>query len=52
MIGFVPVFETISENSNAPLKFEVSEIPRHFVLLALQKSLRSSIFIAPSQIEY
>ena len=41
-----------SENSNAPNKFDVSDRPIDLTLFFLQNSFKSSIFTAPSQIEY
>ena len=51
-IGCVFDFESVSENCNTPHKFDVSEMPNDFILLFLQNFSRSSILIAPSQIEY
>ena len=52
IIGWVPIFDNLSENSIAPHKFEVSFIPRLLILNSYAQSFKSSIFIAPSQIEY
>ena len=48
---FVPTFDIVSENSEAPLKFDVSEIPTDLILFFLQNSFNSSILTAPSHIE-
>ena len=52
IIGWVPIDDKFSENSNAPDKLWVSEIPTDCILFALQKSFKWSILIAPSHIEY
>ena len=52
MIGWVPDFDIFSANSNAPHRFDVSQIPNDFILLIFEYSWRSSILTAPSQIEY
>ena len=52
IIGWTPVFEIFSANSNAPHRFEVSHNAIDLILFSLIESFRSSIFIAPSQIEY
>ena len=41
-----------SENSKAPHKFAVSDIPNDCTLFNLQYSYSKSILAAPSQIEY
>jgi len=48
----VPTLEIFSENSNAPHKFSVSQIPTETNLFSLQKSFKLSILTAPSQMEY
>ena len=50
-MGWVPDLLISSENSNAPHKLFVSEIPMLLILLSLQKFFKSSILIVPSQIE-
>jgi hypothetical protein len=52
IIGCVPTLEIFSANSNAPHKFEVSQRPNDFNLFDFEKSCKSSIFTAPSHIEY
>jgi hypothetical protein len=42
----------LSENSSAPHKFAVSDIPKDCTLFDLQYSFSESILAAPSQIEY
>ena len=44
--------DNLSENSTAPHKFDVSHIPSALIFNSLVLSFRSSILIAPSQIEY
>ena len=51
-MGCVPALLILSENSRAPHKLKLSQIPRAFNLFSLQKSERSSILAAPSHIEY
>ncbi len=51
-MGCVPDLLIFSENSKAPHKLKLSQIPATFILLSLQNSESSSSFIAPSQIEY
>jgi hypothetical protein len=52
IIGWVPTDDMLSENSRAPHKFAVSDIPKDWTLFNLQYSLSKSILAAPSQIEY
>ena len=52
MIGWVPDLLTFSANSRAPHKLKLSHIPIFLILFSLQCAAKSSIFIAPSQIEY
>ena len=51
-IGWVPLFDMFSENSSAPHKLKESDKPNTLTLFFLQNSDNSSIFNAPSQIEY
>ena len=51
-IGCVPLFDIFSENSRAPHKLYESDKPTALIFFFLQKSDNSSIFNAPSQIEY
>ena len=48
----MPALETFSENSKAPQRLKLSEIPIDCIFLSLQKFAMSLILIAPSQIEY
>ena len=52
IIGCVPALLIFSANSKAPHKFEVSHKPIALILLLLQYSASSSIFTAPSHMEY
>ena len=52
IIGWVPTDDMLSENSSAPHKFAVSDIPKDCTLFDLQYSFSESILAAPSQIEY
>ena len=52
MIGCVFDFDTVSENCKTPQRLDVSDIPIELSFLILQNFSKSSIFIAPSQIEY
>ncbi len=51
-MGWVPTFAISCENSRAPHIFKESDIPTALMLFNLQKSDKSEIFKAPSQIEY
>ena len=51
IMGCVPTFDNFSANSKAPHKFVVSDKPKDLILFSLEKSFKSSIFIAPSHIE-
>ena len=48
----MPTLEIFSANSKAPHRLEVSQIANDYNLFSFEKSCKSSIFIAPSQIEY
>ena len=50
--GCVPAFESSLENSSAPDKLLVSEIPTAKIFYFLQYMANSDILTAPSQIEY
>ena len=52
IIGCVPILEIFSANSNAPHKLVVSQSPNDCILFDFEKSCKSSILTAPSQIEY